>query len=376
MNLAYKLVKCPSNYKFNKLHEYYRKTKPILKNVLFNIDIKSYNNKVFRNTFSENNVKILKKNTIFTPFMNCKFISNNIKTNILTNHIYVENIQCKYDTNTVNMKLFKDRAIQSSEDRLDLSLKFIKIITFLELLGLKNKKISIFYAPVNNPKLFPNDGKFKTNNINSGGTIHERDYTYIILFRKEESDKVLLHELIHNLKLDFSMSGIYWEYKYAIDRMVIDNFNVNSDMDYINLFESLTDCLAIIFNSIFNSILTKSNIYDYYYTEILYSHTVANKIIVYAGFKDINDFLLKSSNKRIEQYTSVLSYYILKCSLMQNTDIVLSNYFPKFNPQWSLNDIKTFFRLCSKDLYLIDNYIDNKDMVNSLKMSYNYIINY
>ena len=372
MKLAYQLIKCPNNYKFKKINEYYQKTKPVLKNVLFNIDIKSDNEMVYNDSFSKSH----RKNKAFTPFLKCKFISNDIKNTIFTEHIYVENIQCKYDTNIVNMKLFNDKAYQTSEEKLELSVKCIKILTFLELLELKNKTITIFYAPVDIPKLFPNDGKFRIDNINSGGTIHERDFTYIILFRKEESDKVLVHELIHNLKLDFSMSGIYWEYKYAIDKMIIDNFNINPNIDYINLFESLTDCLAIIFNSIFNCILTKSNIHDYYYTEMLHCHTIAHKIIIYSGFKDINDLLLRNSNKKLEQYTSVLAYYILKCSLMQNTDTVLTSYFPKFNLQWSLNDIQTFFMLCNKDLYLIDNYINNRDIVDSLKMSYNYIINY
>ena len=41
----------------------------------------------------------------------------------------------------------------------------------------------------------------------------------------------------------------------------------------------------------------------------------------------------------MEQYTSVLSYYILKYFLMNSSDYVLRNFFPKRNTEWRQNDI-------------------------------------
>ena len=73
----------------------------------------------------------------------------------------------------------------------------------------------------------PHNKHFGINNINSGGTIHTLSQSLIVLFRKEESDKVLIHELIHYLRLDFSMSDIYLDNAYDISNQVIDEFNVS-----------------------------------------------------------------------------------------------------------------------------------------------------
>ena len=199
------------------------------------------------------------------------------------------------------------------------------------------------------PKIFPNSEIFSPDSINSGGTTHGANETYIILFRKEESDKVLVHELIHYLKLDFSMSNVYWRNINGINNRVISEFNVSPSYQYINLFEALTDTLAIAFNSICNCIITKSDINDYFYTELIYSRTIAGNVLKHAGFRNISDLMDTSQVNELKQSTSVLAYYILKCSLLNNTDIVLSKYCPKFWTTWSLRDIDQFYQLTKKD---------------------------
>tara|TARA_B100001758_G_scaffold238578_1_gene241928 strand:- start:3507 stop:4331 length:825 start_codon:yes stop_codon:yes gene_type:complete len=269
------------------------------------------------------------------------------------------------------MRLYKDSSIQECfNQRIEIANKMTKIFTLLELLGIKNETIHIYYAPVDIPKTLPDDNHFGIDTINSGGTIHDNLKSYIVLFRKEESDKVLIHELVHYLRLDFSMSEIYWDNTFMISKSVIDEFNVNHDYSKINLFEALTDCLGIIFNSIFNCILTKSNINDYIYTEYVYCLSTAHKIIRHSGFKNIHEFMDKNNKSVLIQSTSVLSYYILKCSLMNNTNTVFDEYFPKFSQDWSLRDIDDFYGLAKKDLSLIKKIISNSTINNSLRMTY------
>jgi len=98
---------------------------------------------------------------------------------------------------------------------------------------------------------------------------------------------------------------------------------------------------------------------------------VAEKIIKHAGFKDINDLMDKDNNVVLHQSTSVLSYYILKCSLLNNADLILTEYFPKFNTEWNLRDIDNFYGLAKKDLLLIKKIISNPNIKNSLRMTYN-----
>jgi len=391
MKLNHKLLSCPSNLKFNKINSYYNRLLPIFEKVLFTLNITS-SDKMFtrmpgalhvtnntanqRTQINKIQMELIKnKIDIFRPFTISKFISTNMMYNILTKHTSIYDVFAAYETNKVTIRVFDDSNIYSSfENKLDLANKMTKIFSLLELFNIKNNHVKIYFAPVDIPKIFPDSPKFTTDSINSGGTTHEGDNIYIILFRKEESDKVLIHELIHYLKLDFSMSDVYWANMHNINSWVISDFNINPSAQYINLFEALTDTLAISFNSMSNCIITKSNINDYFYTELIYSRTIANHVLKHAGFENINGILDKSTSNKLNQSTSVLAYYILKCSLLNNTDIVLSKYFPKFWTSWNLRDIYQFYQLTKKDLHTINNLPFKLNSFNSLRMTYNDIL--
>ncbi len=383
MKLINNLIKCPPNYRFNTINNYFPIVKSLFEKVLYNIDLTSYkkeihdyNHATISNSSKLNQINDIKtylkstNNTVYKPFTDCIFISTRLMHSIVTKHTILEKVIGIYNTNRVNMWIYNENSIDCFNDRVDISIKMTKILTFLELLNLENYEIDIYYAPVDIPKIFPKSKKFTPDNINSGGTIHYLNNVHIVLFRKEESDKVLLHELVHCLKLDFSMSETYWENKSLINREILNSFNISQNEKYINLFEALTDSIAIIFNSIFNCILTKSNINDYFYTELLYGRTVANNILIHAGYKDIEDFLTNKSTKELKQSTSVLAYYILKCSLLNNSDTILIDFFPKFYIEWTIDDIYRLYSLTKKDIHLIVNLLKNIDS-KSLRMTYN-----
>ena len=364
MKLKHKLLSCPSNLKFNKINSYYNRLCPIFEKVLFSLNLTSTERvsvDVTRHvTNNEDNQKwqmnkiinelIKNKIDIYKPFTSCRFISTNMMYNILTKHTSIYDVFGTYNTNKVTIRVFDNKDIYCSfKNRLDLANKMTKIFSLFELFNIKNNHVKIYFAPVDIPKIFPNSEIFSPDSINSGGTTHGANETYIILFRKEESDKVLVHELIHYLKLDFSMSNVYWRNINGINNRVISEFNVSPSYQYINLFEALTDTLAIAFNSICNCIITKSDINDYFYTELIYSRTIAGNVLKHAGFRNISDLMDTSQVNELKQSTSVLAYYILKCSLLNNTDIVLSKYCPKFWTTWSLRDIDQFYQLTKKD---------------------------
>ena len=56
---------------------------------------------------------------------------------------------------------------------------------------------------------------------------------------------------------------------------------------------------------------------------------------------------------------------------MNNTDTVLTKYFPKYNFEWNLRDIQQFYKLTKKDLSLIQKILANPTINNSLRMTYN-----
>lgn len=391
MKLNHKLLSCPSNIKFNKINSYYNRLLPIFEKVLFTLNLTStekvsvLTSRSVHVTINEDNQKwqmnkiinelIKNKIDIYKPFTSCRFISTNMMYNILTKHTSIYDVFGTYNTNKVTIRVFDNKDIYCSfKNRLDLANKMTKIFSLLELFNIKNKHVNIYFAPVDFPKIFPKSQNFSTDSVNSGGTTHEGNDIYILLFRKEESDKVLVHELIHYLKLDFSMSSVYSANINNISSLVISEFNVSPSHQYINLFEALTDTLAIAFNSMCNCIITKSDINDYFYTELIYSRIIAGNILKHAGFNNVSDLMDTNQVNTLKQSTSVLAYYILKCSLLNNTDIVLTKYFPKYSTDWTLRDIYEFYEFTKKDLYTINNIPFKLNIFKSLRMTYNDIL--
>ena len=183
-----------------------------------------------------------------------------------------------------------------------------------------------------------------TDEINSGATIRKitEKYGTVFIWRKEELEKVFIHELIHALRLDF------YEYPKKLDKLVTDNYNIKSSLR-INIFEAYTETWACILNIIMNCILDNhDNILEKVYTCIHFEmhwsiYQIRNILNYFKIFHLQNEdfFCLQCSSfntpSLFKQKTNVFSYFILK------------TYF--------INHLDTFLDLCS--IYN-DNYIKFK----------------
>jgi len=164
------------------------------------------------------------------------------------------------------------------------------------------------------------------NEVNSGLCIPDK--RNIILWRNEELNKVLIHELIHTFKLDKKL------YETNLLKNYIYNTINISKKNEINPNETYTETLAILLNTIFNIIdknninsISKKSLYRKYIkqinTEIEFSINQASKILLYNGYTNINELINKNTNKKNNIYnwkqnTNVLSYYILKIAILYN----------------------------------------------------------
>ena len=75
-------------------------------------------------------IETMRRNMIFKQFTSCKFISNEIMWNILTKHTTVEDITSKFNSNTVNIRLYKDSGIQECfNQRIEIANKMTKMST-------------------------------------------------------------------------------------------------------------------------------------------------------------------------------------------------------------------------------------------------------
>lgn len=173
-----------------------------------------------------------------------------------------------------------------------------------------------FFRTENKKVLNPDSKLLGPREINSGSTSFGQTRE-ICIWREEECKKLIVHELIHYHDIDFK--------HYSINKIISDNFNINPNIEK-RLFEAYTETWACIINCILCS-YENSNKVDYNLFkkllkyEILFNIFQTSKILVYYGFKDINDFIKPYDGKdRFQQSTSVFSYFFVKTALLLNLD--------------------------------------------------------
>jgi len=216
--------------------------------------------------------------TEFTPFDIIEYLgeSNLIK--------YVFNL--KYFDTTISLKIVTKNSLKKP-------MLYRLINNILLMIALKNQKekhngtISIVLVLTNYRKKLPTDYKvLGPREINSGVCMFRQNK--ILIFRREEFEKLIIHELCHLLYLDLSV----------IDIPNITNIvNINPNTEF-RINESLTETISLIIHSIVVSInlSTKKNyrlastLINY---EINFNLIQVAKILNHYGFKNANDFFTK-----------------------------------------------------------------------------------
>jgi hypothetical protein len=159
----------------------------------------------------------------------------------------------------------------------------------------------------------------------------------LYIWREEEFEKVLIHELIHTLKLDFMT------YPDNLTEDVANAFNLSNAIN-IHVGEAYVETWAIIFNSILISkSLTK--FFEIFEKEVLFSLFQTSKVIHHFGYncftqcemslvkahdtyipeiggrnKENNDENSATYVAKFLQDTSVFSYFILKTGILLHID--------------------------------------------------------
>jgi len=162
-------------------------------------------------------------------------------------------------------------------------------------------------------------------NVNTAFTTTCPKDSEIVVFRKEEWFKVFIHETFHNFGLDFSMMN---DEKFNV--CILNIFKVNSK---VNSYEAYAEFWAEIMNALFcsfhsiknkndvNGFLSNSEFYINF--ERTYSYFQLVKTLDFMGllYQDLYSNTKHSIIVRENLYkenTNVLSYYIIKCVLMNN----------------------------------------------------------
>jgi len=213
--------------------------------------------------------------------------------------------------------------------------KMIMIANFLHNFTKSHYKLNAYIYMTNLVKQINknNPSYFGVNEVNTGYCSHSHiSAEKLVVWRREDSMKVFIHEMIHYFKFD----------KRFINRFGtindISNINICSKDDYA--FEAFTDYYAITIYCIYLYMLNPSKHYTKYLDEeIEYTKQRCHMIYYNTGNKLNND-------------SNVFSYYILKHGLFTTPDFI-----------YKLNNIKDII------INQYNYFKNNKKNINSISLT-------
>jgi hypothetical protein len=260
------------------------------------------NKKIKIKNFIKNNdytINIIKLNNsiddIITKYANEFFVSFNKVKKQLNNLNY--NYLIEWDNNKIYIK----------SDNLNINNRIKILVYFIEYLKYisnNNKNITIYLVLTNLKKKYNGNTIINVDNVNSGYTDNHKNIIFI--WRYEECEKVLFHELIHIFDIDRKYEKI--------------NLNI---VQHHNYHEVITDYYGIIYHLIYISLITNKSIKSLLEIELSF---IKNQCMLINNY-----FNLTSWEKKlpiIKQKTSAFSYYILKYMLFNyliTNNIILNN---------------------------------------------------
>ena len=341
----------------------------------------------------ENRDEILEN---FSLLKNNTFVPENIQTFIKKNIKCIENYN--FVINSINFTV-EFIVCDNKEHKIYLK-KIIILLNFLLSFfvpHIESLKISLCFT--DKKKLLPEEKKqtLTKDHINTALTYACKKDGEILLYRKEEWFKVLIHELMHSLCFDFAGLNM----SFAIQKQLKSMFSVNSDF---HITETYSEFWANIFHTSIISFFSLSNKEDF--DDFILNFRILNefekyysifsciKVLDHMGlsYDDIISDDNKKKSKSLSLYkeeTNVFAYHILKSVWLFNTEDILL-WFDKHNKNliFSNKEDKYVINILKKTqgLYKAKEYIENikfieklfntikddddySDLINSLRMT-------
>ena len=286
---------------------------------------------LFNNIYHPNNERSELVNIFYNNFQSIDIIQE-IESHDLTHiEIKLQNIRLSiyyYNIQHIN---------QYITDILRITLLINKIAKKFNIL-INDYDLIIFLG--NNKKYLFNKKKIITPmNINSGATLFT---SYVSLWRKEEYEKVLIHELLHYIGIDYHLFQ-----NNDLNNKIKNIFNIDG---INNINESYNESVASIINMCWKSTKYNLNINDIYQYEIKFLIFQTNKIIKFFNGKNALDLF----NIKISQTSSALSYIIIKTIIFLNI-IDIINFIESVEIR-----LNTFDKINLYETFLLNNLLEKK----------------
>jgi hypothetical protein len=310
-----------------------------------------------------NNLKIINEEKL-DNIENNHFVTNKVKSKInkLNN---LKKISYNFKNTDILLNLYFNKISKKKINELINIINF-SITTFDKLNNHRNNiKLDIYYCNFNKFIKINNKDQLIPDNINSGFTTFfaDKDDDYIVIYRQEEINKVIIHELIH---------------LYRFHNFKIQNPKINELIKTkikLDISETYTETFATI-------------LYTYYYSKL--NNQDFNKLLN----EQFNFSLLQSAkilynqniNKleypiNINETTNAISYFILRSAILNNFKL----YENIFNKNIYLNEKnkillfnenliksiknKNFINYINQYLLILKNNNIDKNLLNTFRMN-------
>ena len=199
--------------------------------------------------------------------------------------------------------------------------------------------------------------------INSGASIVGHK---LFVFRKEELNKVLVHELVHYLSIDLHDVPF---------NNFSDYFNVNSN-NTVLLNEAYTEIMGLLINTCIYSNKV-SVVKESLNKELKYSIYQSAKILTIFKFENAFHFFKKCDCENFKQNTDIFSYFIVKTAVLMDLDEFLTLYYESKITALSFKDYilpitlsKRFINYINKFMAHIKNNRLPNSLLNTLRMTH------
>lgn len=235
------------------------------------------------------------------------------------------------------------------------------------------KTLTIYLYLSDNEKILPNMNVMPlgVENVNTAVTYSCSEHGQILIFRKEEWLKCLIHELFHSLCLDFVSMHLSDTIKTSLKKIFCVESEYALSETYNEWWATNLNCLLFSFMMLDKKNKKKECLQLYkvcLLTEQMFSMFQITKILNYMNM-NYSMLIDKSVNSKIKQNlykekTNVLCYYIIKGVLLFYNNETIK--FFKQNNASLLNFDKTP-QTIKRFLKLIEDFHDKKLIVNVLK---------
>ena len=211
-------------------------------------------------------------------------------------------ITWNYKTNhTIYLKCSKQK-FNSFKQRLPILLNMLNFLYDKKNTN-QTRPINIYLILSHLKKQLEKDVIINAKHINSGYTDFQSNE--ILVWREEEFEKVIFHEMIHYMDLD-------------VRNMSFDDNHLPHEIDgYKSYFEAFTDFWGIIYHLIYISIIINKSVNSLLQIEYNFIENQANLLNHYFGLKNWRD------KKIIKQKSPAFTYFILKYLIFK--EIIYSN---------------------------------------------------